>query len=126
LEHTSPFIWGFALSTDGKLIATCALVPGKGHQLTVHSASDFEVVTTLRLKEAGHVTEICWSPDGQELAVVRRDGFLFYRYPDFTLTGKFGLKYAADIAYSRSGEYVALSDWECGMLVDRKVIPSAT
>jgi WD40 repeat protein len=122
-EHAAHFVIAFDLSADGRLIATCALVHGKGYRLTVHSASDFEVLAELWLDEAAYVKEVCWSPDGAELAVVRRDGFSFYRYPDLALTATFELKYAADVAYARGGDLVALSGWAGGVLLRRDAIP---
>ncbi len=125
-EYASSFICAFALSVDGRLLATCAQVHKKGYHLTVHAASDFRIVAELWLDETSYVKEVCWSPDGAELAVVRRDGFSFYRYPDLSLTTVFELKYAADVAYNGNGQLVALSGWEMGILQRRDAIPSSS
>lgn len=123
-EHTSRFIRAFGLSLDGRGIATCAQVHKKGYHLTVHSASDFKCAASLWLDEASSVKKIRWSPGGKELAVVRRDGFSFYRLPDLALAATLELKYAADVAYAHDGQSVALSGWECGLLLRRGSIQS--
>jgi WD40 repeat protein len=121
-ELMSQDIHAFALSADGKLIAACARVYGKGHHLTIHSVLSFEIVASLWLDEAPYVKGLCWSPDGKELAFVRKGGFSFYRFPELSLAATFELKYAADIAYVSTGRSVVLCDWECGLLLDREAI----
>lgn len=121
-EHRRRFVRAFALSTDGSLIAMCAHVPKKGYHVTVHSVSGFESIASLWLDESALVKEIRWSPDRKEFAIVRREGFLFYRYPELALVANFELKYASDLVYAHTGRSVALSGWECGLLLDREAI----
>lgn len=121
-KHASPFIRAMALSPNAKVIATCAMARPKGYHLTIHTTAHFDVCAELWLDMESHLKQICWSPDGREIVIVRKHEVLFYRFPELALTARFELKYASDVAYSRSGQYTALCGWEGGLLMERAAI----
>ncbi len=123
-QHKSRFVRGMAVSSDGLLLATCAWVPSEGYHLTLHWLSDFELVSSAWMEEAAGVRKVVWSPRNTEIAVVCRDGFIFYETSDLAPTAEFALESASDAAYSNADGLIALGGWSSGRLLAREAISS--
>jgi WD40 repeat protein len=55
-----------------------------------------------------------WSPDGDVIGIVEKDGFRFYDVPDLKEIVQLPMKYASHIEFSRDGKYIALGAWSGG------------
>jgi WD40 repeat protein len=60
-----------------------------------------------------------WSPDGQQIATVQENSFVFYVAQTMEKLYSIESSRASDVAYSPDGTLLALGSWNSGVLVNR-------
>ena len=78
--------------------------------------NDGQVVANAASEIGGTGQALSWSPDGTTVVLVERNGFSFRPASDLVEFGWLPSEYPAAIAFSVDGEFVALGDWQHGVV----------
>lgn len=112
------FVRHSALSSSETLLAINHGAPPE--KLSIIDAHTGETVSTTRIDVGGTGGRMAWAPSG-ELAVVERHGVRTYS-ADLTALGELELEYACDVAFSPTGELVAIGSWSSGRLLPASAV----
>jgi len=108
-------IYSIELSTDGSQL--CLLGTDS---VDVMRLIDKQIMASTTYEYGGTRFAAAWSPDGEEIVTVQKDGFVFRDVGSLKPVRRIDLPFASDVAYSSDGRLIALGSWTGGMLVERQ------
>ena len=103
-----------ALSPSGEYVAV--RFDAGEHIVEMVDARSSETLATTTAIPGGTGWRMHWSPEGDYLILIERGGFSFRSASDLQEVGWLPSEFASDVAFSPSGQLVALGDWSNGFV----------
>ncbi len=112
-----PFLYFSSLNPSGNHLAVVSGIKGTiENQLSVIDIESSRVIWTIPVV-FGTGCNLCWSPNGEYLASVQKEGFDFYNGSDGTLAGQHQMEYPSGVAFSSDCSLIACCSWKEGLII---------
>lgn len=87
--------------------------------IAVLRLADKQLIASAAYRYGGTQFVATWSPDGEEIATVQKDSFVFYVADTMETRRTIEMQYASDVSYAPDGTMMALGSWNSGVLIER-------
>ena len=115
LPERVAFARSSALSPDGSVLAVVHGAPPD--MVSVFRPSDGTCVGTVSIRSGGTGHALGWSADGRLIGSVQDQIVVFYAWPTLGRMHELALAYPSDVAFSPSGDILALGSWQVGWVL---------
>jgi len=113
-----------ALSSDGELLAVVHGAPPD--TLSVFQIKDGACVGVVSIQSGGTGHALSWSTDGRLIASVQDQNIVFFTWPGLRKMHELALSYPSDVAFSPSGDILAIGSWQVGWVLSANMLATAT